>query len=63
MNLDLIFDNVYFDINLVSNLGGSRSFIGTAITQGMGGYAGSYIGISGLIKADIAKFSSLTGKS
>lgn len=62
-NLDLIFENIYFDINLVSNLGGSRSFIGTAIVQGMGGYTGSYLGIQGLIKADIAKFSNLTGQN
>ncbi len=59
--LDIIFDNMYFDINLVSNLGGSRTFIGTTITQGMGGYVGRYAGIVGLIQADINKFASLTG--
>lgn len=60
--LDIIFGNMYFDINLVSNLGGSRTFIGTTIVQGMGGYTGKYLGISGLISADIAKFSALTKK-
>lgn len=58
--LDTIFGNIYFDINLVANLGGSRTFIGNAITQGMGGYTGSYLGISGLIDRDIAKFDNLT---
>ena len=58
--LDTIFGNIYFDINLVTNLGGSRSFIGTAIVQGMGGYTGSYLGISGLIDKDIAKYDALT---
>ena len=60
--LDIIFGNIYFDINLVANLGGSRSFIGTAVVQGMGGYTGSYLGISGLIDKDIAKYDALTKK-
>ncbi len=61
--LDMIFADVYFDLNLVCNLGGSRSMIGTTLVQGMGGYAGKMLGIKSLIDNDIRTYSALVGKS
>ncbi len=61
--LDLIFKDVYYDINLVVNFGGSRTMVGNTIVQGLGGYTGKMAGIKPLIDKDIAKYAELVAKS
>ncbi|MGM9683857.1 MAG: hypothetical protein ACI3XQ_09685 [Eubacteriales bacterium] len=58
--LDVIFDNLYFDLNLVMNLGGSRGVISNAILNGMGRYSNSVKTIENNIASDIAKYDALT---
>ena len=58
--LDIIFNNLYFDLNLVMNLGGSRGVVSNAILNGMGRYSNGVKAIENTITRDIAKYDALT---
>ncbi len=60
--LDLIFEDVYYDLNLICDLGGSRTYVATAITQkGTTGYTSGYTLISPIVKGAINKYNALVG--
>lgn len=58
--MDMIYNNMYFDINLAADLGGSRSLVSNALVNGMGRYTAAYQAIIGNVNNDIAKYGSLT---
>lgn len=54
--MDMMFRNLYFDMNLIFDFGGSRSLVGNTLRDGkVGQYVSDYTGITGKISDDIQK--------
>lgn len=59
--LDIIFDHMYFDINMVANFGGSRDLVDNVLIGGIGTgrLSSAFKAIEGLIEQDISQYDNL----